>query len=229
MSENQHTDTDTFYALLNELDSRVGGPRKLRECSSSSGWPSQGVYFFLENSETRLDGSPRVVRIGTHALTETSNTTLWNRLSTHRGNVGGSRPGGGNHRASIFRLHTGTALLTQGDWSNEARDSWRKENADRAARQAEYPLEQAVTRHIGEMPFLWLAVPDRVERGLIERNSIGLLSRRSGGIDPASTRWLGLNADNEKVRTSSLWNVNHVEDPYDPLFLDTFDRLVRDV
>lgn len=96
-------------------------------------------------------------------------------------------------------------------------------------RQAEYPLEQAVTRHIGGMPFLWLAVSDRVERGLIERNSIGLLSRRSGGVDPASPQWLGLNADNKKVCTSGLWNVNHVEDEYDPLFLDTLSYLLRSV
>lgn len=226
MIENQDKDTDTFYALLNELGSRVGGPRRLRECSGSSGWPSQGVYFFFEDGETRLDGSPRVVRIGTHALTATSNTTLWNRLSTHRGNVGGSRPGGGNHRASIFRLHTGTALLAQGDWPINVRDSWRKNNVDHAARQAEHPLEQAVTQHIGDMPLLWLAVPDRADRQLIERHSIGLLSRRSGGSDPASPHWSGVGADNKKVCTSALWNVNHVDEAYDRLYLETFSRLV---
>ena len=37
----------------------------------------------------------------------------------------------------------------------------------------EYPLEQVVTQQIGDMPFLWLAMPDRVERGLVERNTIG--------------------------------------------------------
>lgn len=225
MSATQRRDTDRFYTLLDALSARAGGPRRLRDCTSS-GWPSHGVYFFLEDGETRLNGSPRVVRIGTHALTATSKTTLWNRLSAHRGSVGGSRPGGGNHRASIFRLHVGTALLAGGNWPIEVRDSWRDKHADHAARKAEYPLEQAVTQHIGNMPFLWLAVPDRADRGLIERNTIALMSRRSGGVDPASSQWLGLTADSEKVRTSALWNVNHVDDAYDPRYLDILEQLV---
>lgn len=100
---------------------------------------------------------------------------------------------------------------------------------DHSAKQNEYPLEQAVSKHIGEMPFLWLAVPDRQDRGLIERNTIGLLSLRSGGLDQASPEWLGLTADNEKVSTSALWNVNHVDDTYDPAYLDTFSQLISNV
>jgi hypothetical protein len=224
----QQNDTDRFYALMDELSARVGGPRILRDCTSS-GWPSHGVYFFFEDGEVRLDGSPRVVRVGTHALTTTSATTLWERLSTHRGNVGGSRPGGGNHRASIFRLHVGTALLTRGDWPSNVPDSWRYKQADPETRQAEYPLEHDVSQHIGSLPLLWLAVPDRADRGLIERNTIALLSRSSGGVDPASPNWLGLAADSEKVRASALWNVNHVDDAYDPRYLVTLGELVRSV
>jgi hypothetical protein len=224
----RQSDTDRFYALMDELSARVGGLRKLRDCTST-GWPSHGVYFFLESGETRLDGSPRVVRVGTHALTATSATTLWQRLSTHRGSAGGSRPGGGNHRASVFRLHLGTALLGRDDWPSDVRESWRDNHADPAARRAEYPLERAVTQHIGDMPLLWLAVPDRATRGLVERNTIALLSRRSGGVDPASPTWLGLTADSEKVHTSALWNVNHVDDAHDPTFLNTLQQLVRSV
>lgn len=227
MTNTQQSDTEKFYDLLDELSNKVGGPRRLSDCTSSSGWPSHGVYFFFEDGEYRINNSPRVVRIGTHALTATSKTKLWNRLSTHRGIVGGSRPGGGNHRASIFRLHVGTALIARGDWSDEVRGSWRNNNAGHAARQAEHSLEQAVTQHIGAMPFLWLAVPDRVDRAAIERNTIGLLSCRSGGQDLASSIWLGLSADNEKVRTSALWNVNHVDDGYDPKYLETMSDLVR--
>ena len=62
---------------------------------------------------------------------------------------------------------------------------------------------------------------------MIERNTIALLSRRSGGVDPASSQWLGLTADNEKVRTSALWNVNHVDDAHDPTSLDTLEQLIR--
>jgi hypothetical protein len=156
-------------------------------------------------------------------------TTLWQRLSTHRGSVSGSRPGGGNHRASIFRLHVGAALLGRDDWPNDVRESWRDNHVDSAARRAEYPLERTVTQHIGDMALLWLAVPDRAIRGLIERNTIALLSRRSGGVDPASPTWLGLTAYSEKVRTSALWNVNHVDDAHDPTFLNSFEQLVRSV
>lgn len=229
MIATQLQDTDAFYALLDQLSSRVGGPRRLKECRRSSGWPSHGVYFFFEEGQTRSNGSPRVVRIGTHALTPTSATTLWDRLSTHRGNIGGSHPGGGNHRASIFRLHVGTALLAHGDRPSAVRDSWRQVKVDQQGRHSEYLVEHAVSQLIGEMPFLWLDVPDRQNRGLVERNSIGLLSHRSGGVDPASPDWLGLSADNIKVRTSGLWNVNHVADRYDPLFLEALGRLIYDV
>ncbi len=227
MIADSQKDTDLFYSLLDELSTRIGGPRKLKDCTGSTDWPRQGVYFFFENGETRANGSSRVVRIGTHAITQTSNTTLWNRLSNHRGNIAGAKPGGGNHRGSIFREHVGTALLESGDWPNDIRQSWRDKNADRLTREGEYALEQAVSRHIGDMPFLWLDVPDLANRQLVERNTIGLLSRRRGGVEAASPQWLGLNADREKVRTSALWNVMCVDDGYDPNYLDTFARLVK--
>jgi hypothetical protein len=164
------------------------------------------------------------VRIGTHALTSTSDTTLWNRLSNHRGNAGG-----GNHRGSIFREHVGTALLKRGDWPSEVHRSWRDKKAYQLARKGEHSLEQAVSRHIGEMSFLWLEIPDRADRKVIESNSIGLLSRRRGGVDAESPQWLGLNSHNEKVRTSALWNVMCVDDEYDPKFLDLFEQLIESV
>jgi hypothetical protein len=43
--------------------------------------------------------------VGTHALTATSQVTLWGRLRQHRGHLAGPHPGGGNHRASVFRRH----------------------------------------------------------------------------------------------------------------------------
>jgi hypothetical protein len=49
-----------------------------------------------------------IVRVGTHALETGSQTTLWKRLSQHRGQA---RSGSGNHRGSIFRLIVGTALI----------------------------------------------------------------------------------------------------------------------
>jgi hypothetical protein len=78
------SDIDAFYALLDALAARTGGPRRLAECSGRMAWPERGVYFFFEPGEI-YGNRPRVVRIGTHALTSTSRTTLWKRLSQHRG------------------------------------------------------------------------------------------------------------------------------------------------
>ena len=97
----------------------------------------------------------RVVRIGTHALTEGSRSTLWGRLSQHRGTEGG----GGNHRGSIFRLLVGIALARQGvtalpaSWGvgGDAGTAARRVNVDRAdVRAAEAELELRVSRYVGE-------------------------------------------------------------------------------
>jgi hypothetical protein len=116
-------DTDRFYTLLAALAEHVGRP-PLRDCSAADGRPSHGVYFFFEDGEIRADGrTPRVVRVGTHALTKQSRTTLWDRLRQHRGTLAGQHSGGGNHRGSIFRLHVGTALLNSQTWPPEICES----------------------------------------------------------------------------------------------------------
>jgi hypothetical protein len=110
MTTSRTVDTDRFYSPLATLTEKVGRPR-LRDCTAADRWPSDGVYFFFEDGETRTDArTPRVVRVGTHALTEQSRTTLWARLRQHRGTLAGQNPGGGDHRGSIFRMHVGTAL-----------------------------------------------------------------------------------------------------------------------
>ena len=113
---------DRLYRELEALEDRLGGKRLLAKCSASTGWPRRGVYFFYERGEVRRDGHPRVVRVGTHAL-RPSETTLWSRLSQHRGNLGGAAPGGGNHRGSIFRKHVGSALIASGPWPDEVRNT----------------------------------------------------------------------------------------------------------
>jgi hypothetical protein len=102
-------DLKRFYDILGVLNERSGGTRLLCECSGKLSWPQRGVYFFMEDGEARSESGmgPRIVRVGTHALAPGSRTTLWQRLSTHRGS---SRSGGGNHRGSIFRLIVGAAL-----------------------------------------------------------------------------------------------------------------------
>lgn len=61
----------------------------------------------------------------------------------------------------------------------------------------------------------------------MERNAIALLSNRNkAALDPPSPEWLGRHCDGERVRESGLWNSNHVDEAYDPAFLDEFEQLV---
>ncbi len=230
----RRADLDRFYALLSELEAKCGGKRRLAECTGRMGWPQRGVYFFFEDGELRDDGAtPRVVRVGTHAL-RPSVSTLWGRLAQHRGSGGGTMPGGGNHRGSIFRLHVGTALLASGDWPASIGETWSEGGtAPSSVRMGEYPLEKVVSEYIGSMPFLWLAVDDppgpASDRGVIEVGSIALLSNLDRPpIDAPSAAWLGRRADREVIRASGLWNVNHVRDFPEATFLDVLSVALRE-
>ncbi|MDH5528118.1 MAG: hypothetical protein OEY97_12520 [Nitrospirota bacterium] len=202
-------------------------------------WPERGVYFFFQSGERRKDSGdgPRVVRVGTHALTDDSKTSLWNRLSNHRGNP---RSGGGNHRSSIFRQLVGQGLIQREEldvpsWGigGDRGQAAHRLGIDREAVKAlEHPVEQRVTQLIGSMPFLWLEIDDVPSpnslRGVVETNTIGLLSNfDKPSLDPPSGHWLGFHTSRERVRRSGLWNSNHVNEVYDPGFLDLMERLVE--
>ena len=95
--------------------------------------------------------------------------------------------------------------------------------------QSEHALEFQVSSLIRQMPFLWIGVDDdpapHSDRGLIERNSIALLSNfRKLSLDPSSQSWLGQYCERERVRQSGLWNNNHVDETYDPTFLAALER-----
>jgi hypothetical protein len=231
MLKNRTEHLRRFYDALFRVSELVGGPRMLSECTGRINWPERGVYFFFEPGESRTDtGSGlRVVRVGTHALHTGSQTKLWSRLSMHRGP---SISSGGNHRGSIFRLIVGTALM------GERRDvslSWGVgSTASKGVRASEAELEREVSKVIGAMPFLWLAINDKPGpaslRGYIERNAIALLSNYGKPpLDPPSPTWLGYRCNRERMRNSGTWNSNHVDESYDPAFLDCLDKLVSDM
>jgi len=221
------SDVCRFYELMDSLEQAFGGMRSLALSSGRLEWPKRGVYFFFENGEVRKDSGkgPRVVRIGTHALNQGSCTTIWGRLRGHRGSL---RSGGGNHRGSIFRLIIGTSLIERdGDvcltWDN------RRASAPKEVRDTEQPMEARVSKVIGAMPFVCLPVEDEAgpqsERALIERGAISLLSNwNREPIDPPSPDWLGQHCNRPRIRESGLWNSNHIDETYDPAFLDCFQK-----
>lgn len=221
-----------FYSLMNTLAEGVGGPRFLSDCTAKSGWPSRGVYFFMESGEDRAgkDHEPRIVRVGTHAVSKGSRTKLWDRLSTHKGP---EKTGIGRQRSSIFRFLVGTALIER---DHRVLPSWYDggTTVPKEVLDNERFMEMAVSDVIRGMPLLWLAVEDAAGReslrGYIERNSIALLSNYGKDpIDPPSESWLGHHCKRERVRLSGLWNQRHVQDEYEPEFLDTLARLIGEM
>ena len=226
-------DIKEFYNLLNTLHEGLGGYRYLKECNGRSGWPDKGVYFFFEKEEERRQSGAglRVVRVGTHAVSRGSSTTLWSRLYAHRGS---QKSGGGNHRGSVFRELVGYSLSVKN--SNLLCDSWgENSSAPRKIREIEHNLECSVSNYIGAMPFLWLEVEGESssdnKRSLIERNSIALLSNwnkvDSEVIDHASDNWLGSFCPKENIPRTGLWNSEHVDDAYNPDFLNDLRQHVN--
>lgn len=123
----------------------------------------------------------------------------------------------------------GTSIINR---NNLRCDSWGKGSSGGSqARTKEHGIEAKVSKRIRAMPFLWLEADDEPSlnsiRKCIERNSIALLSNfKRARIDPPSPGWLGQYCSNEKVRKSGLWNVDHIDEGYDPAFLDVLLRLV---
>jgi hypothetical protein len=201
----------------------------LSGCNGGVALPKRGVYFFFEPNELReVDAGPRIVRVGTHAVKPGSRSTLWQRLSQHRGTM---RIAGGNHRGSIFRLLVGLALANQRP--EVACSTWGTgSSAAREIRESERNLEAAVSEHIGRITLLSLPLDDEPGRsslrGYIEKNAIALLSNFGRpAIDPPSPNWLGHYCPREKVRLSGLWNSDHVDEDYDPEFLTVLEQIVE--
>lgn len=221
----QTTPLDAFYTQLDRLIGAGQGLR-LSECSGNMDWPDRGVYFFLEDGERRRadPAVSRVVRVGTHAVTEGAKTILWGRLKQHQGYA----DGGGHHRGSVFRLHVGAALLQR---DGVTHPTWGKgSTATAAVRAEEVELERRVSRHLGAMRVLWVDIPDapgkHSQRAFIERNVIALLSNGLAPVDGPSRGWLGKHSPTPEIRASGLWHVNFVRNAVEPGFLERFEAVV---
>ena len=219
-------DIERFNLAIERLENLQGGPTSLLKIRSGKKHPTHGVYFFFEQGEFRSGTlrKNRVVRVGTHGLKINSQSTLGKRLGQH---MGSKSSGNGNHRGSIFRLLIGDALQAR---QPELRlSTW---GAPRSIKNDEAGLELLVSQVIREMSVVLLEIDDvagpESKRGLIERNSIALLSNYvPHGIDPPSPNWLGRFSSREKVVRSGMWNNRHVDENYDPRFFDVLENLVK--
>jgi len=230
----RESDLNRLYDLLTELKNNVGGKQRLGDCTGYMDWPERGVYFVFSHDERRDRGDQhRLTRIGTHAVSTGSGTSLWNRLRTHRGANSGTYGGGGNHRGSVFRKRVGESLIERHDLHDEYPYWGEGSSADRDRRLSEHDHEQRVSDYIRDLPFLWVDVDDEPgpdsDRAYIEQNAIALVSNfQKESLDPRRNDWLGRNSPRKEIQDSGLWNIDHVAEDYDPAFLDRVAEAVGD-
>lgn len=223
-----YSDLNVLYELLTKLEIGLSGKRKLVECNGKMDWPRRGVYFFFEPTEFRrgLPRKQRVVRVGTHAISKDSKSTLWGRIRAHKGYSDGR----GNHRSSIFRLHVGKSIIKLEN-IEEAFPSWGNGmSASKEVRSSEKPLERKVTDYLSKMSVLWIDIDDLPgplsDRAYIEQNAIALLSNFGNPFDLSSSNWLGNFSSTPEIKSSGLWNIQHAMAKYDPKFLDVLSTYV---
>jgi len=234
-----------FYSLMDELEQKLGGAKKLYDCKQGIDWPVWGIYFFREEGEFRCltslathqlhttNRKLRITRVGRHNISRYSGSNLWSRLQGHY--KGSYRKSFGNHRKSVFRKHVGAALIRRDQLESP---SWGKSLANVSdpgqIRRAELPLERDVDSLLGEMEVLWLEVNDmpsyedfKALCDAIKQHSIALLSNFAKlPLDTPSQEWLGNFNPNYDLRTSGLWNQKYVWSKYDPNFLNTLEGLI---
>lgn len=220
-------DIDRFYDLLKRLTLNGVNGRIMGDSSGKLEWPKRGLYFFFDPDERRFFdlNTCRVVRVGTHGVSQGSKSTLWGRLRTHRG----SSDQRGNHRGSIFRLHLGAALQAA-RLVTEVPTWGIGQSADGGTKASEVEVEKKVSEYLVRMAVIFLEVGDepsaKSDRAYLERNVIGMLCGPRGPVDLPSESWLGRFSRSPEIRYSGLWNVDFVRFQYDPHFLDVLDRYV---
>ncbi len=214
------------YGLFEQL-AKPKGARTLRDVLADD-LPSHGVYFFFDESEpTGYSKSlSRLVRIGTHGVSIGSTATLRNRLRTHLG----TRAGAGNHRASVFRLHVGRAIIEREQLHADYPNWGKGQSAPRAITDTEAPLEARVSQYIGGLRVLFVPIIDAAGigslRATIERQFIALFTEHSCPIESSSPGWLGRFSEKPTIRDTGLWNVRDVGGDYDLKFIPFFENVL---
>jgi hypothetical protein len=167
---------------------------------------TNGLYFFYEDGETWQDGN-RIVRIGNHPRVQ---DRLVDRLRDHYN----SRVGAKNF--SVFRRYLGGALLRRDDPDHPClqpapgRGHWEQQGGAVCGRCA--PVEQRVTELLRtRFSFRCIHIDDMTLRNELEKRLIATVAQ-SGDSAPTSG-WLGRHAYPRLVRSTGLWNTQHVQAP----------------
>lgn len=209
-------DARKLYQFIESARSR--GKTFLLRNLSEQVLPDRGVYVFLDPAEpSTISGGPRIVRIGTHAVSRGSSATLRGRLRNHMGTANGS----GGHRGSVFRLHIGSAML------NSASGKWGQiptwgigQQASRDILDNEADLERDVSAYLANLEVFIIPINDLPSkeslRAKVETQLIGLMTANSLPLERPSSHWLGRHSIVSEIRSTGLWNVRDVGRPYWP-------------
>ncbi|WP_456772122.1 DUF6884 domain-containing protein [Bradyrhizobium sp. USDA 4369] len=217
--ERRRSATRTAYEFFERLStSRI--PPRLSDLLATD-LPTHGVYFFFDETQATQFSKiiPRLVRVGTHGVSAGSTATLRTRLRTHFG----TRAGQGNHRASVFRLHVGRAIIERENLQDQFPDWGKGQSASREITDREAALEARVSRYIANLRVLTIPVIDSAGkssmRATIERQFIAMFTEHLCPLESASSDWLGRFSDKPTIKETGLWNVRDVGEEYDPKFL----------
>jgi hypothetical protein len=184
---------------------------------------SNGLYFFYQEGEGSAHApGGRIVRIGNHPRAQ---HRLVGRLSDHYRSQDGAKNG------SVFRRYIGGALLRRLDSASPClspspgEGHW--ERQDERACPACSTTESAVTTVLATaFCFRCVRVDDQDERNHLEARLIATVAACT--VCQPSRTWLGLHAYPPLVRSSGLWNTQHVGGPTGTRTdLDRFATLVR--
>lgn len=208
-------DLDRLYGWI-EAERETGRAFTFGDLSVSA-VPKRGVYIFIDPTECNFRKTgPRVVRIGTHAVSAGSRASLRGRLRNHLGPASQM----GSHRGSIFRLHVGRAML-EAELGHESLPSWGQgQDAGAEIRALEQVHEISVSRYLRRLQVVYLDIDDEPSkdsmRARAEMQLIALFSDTMRPIDLPSSEWLGLKSPVAPIRQSGLWNIRGVGGKYDP-------------
>ncbi|WP_158666128.1 DUF6884 domain-containing protein [Pseudomonas sp. SWI36] len=189
--------------------------------------PKRGVYVFLDPREQNfLNAGPRIVRVGTHAVSSESKSTLRTRLRSHFGQI----DGGGNHRGSIFRLHVGRALLESQKLGHKYSTWGDGQHASGEIREKEIELEKEVSGYLSNLEVFIIPIDDEPSkdslRAHVETQLIALCTEDFEKIDETAMDWLGKSSPMLPIVKSGLWNLRDVSKKYNPNDLGSVDHII---